>query len=458
LSTTLILILVVAGAYLAAHVAFEWLARRFSIISGAEYLLLGILLGPQVTGLMSPSVVGAFGPFITLALGWIGAVVGAQFYLPGLTRIPGVHFRIAFTEALLSLTLVAAAMAGTMVWLFPVSLLEAAVPAIALAAIATASAPTGIAVIQRKVGRRQPVVQQLEVATAIDALIAITAVGILLSVAYMGPDMDPRTPTATEWAVISIAIGVVGGALFHLFLGHEREIDRLFIALSGAIILASGAAAYLRLSPLFPAMIIGFILVNTSANRAEIKEVLSRVERPLYFVLLIFAGAAWQTGPDSWVAPVLIFLVARTAAKLGGSWLAAAFSRATPALGHGWGRALLGQGGLAIAIGLSYRIGEDRPFSEIVFTAAVVSVLLTDFSSARLARSVLGPFLSRRGRRVAYAQDEPAPEPGSGPGPGPEPGSDAATGAPADGGPGGESVVNRDGEDGTRSDSDRGSR
>lgn len=403
MSTTIILILVVAGAYMAAHVAFEWLARRFSIISGAEYLLLGILIGPQVTGLMSPDVVGAFGPFITLALGWIGAVVGAQFYLPGLSRIPGVHFRIAFTEAILSLAIVAGAMMGVMLWLFPLSLMEAAVPAVAMAAIATASAPTGIAVIQRKLGRRQPVVQQLEVATAIDALMAITTVGILLSIAYIGPAMDPRTPTATEWAVISIAIGVVGGALFHLFLGHELEIDRLFIALAGAIILASGAAAYLRLSPLFPAMIIGFILVNTSANRDEIKDVLSRVERPLYFVLLIFAGAAWQTGSHSWLLPVLAFLVARTFAKMAGSWLAGAIAGATPALGRGWGRGLLGQGGLAIAIGLSYRIEDDRPFSGIVFTAAVISVLLTDFSSARLARSALAPVLGRGWRDTADA-------------------------------------------------------
>lgn len=398
MSTTLILILVVAGAYLAAHVAFEWLARRFSIISGAEYLLLGILLGPQVAGLMSPNVVGAFGPFITLALGWIGALVGAQFYLPGLSRIPALHFLVAFTEAVLSFVVVAGAMVGVMIWWFPLTLTEAAIPAVAMAAIATASAPTGIAVIQRKIGRSKPVVRQLEVATAIDALIAILAVGLLLSIAYVGPALDPRTPTATEWAVISVGIGIVGGALFLLFLGGEREIDRLFIALSGAIILASGAAAHLRLSPMLPAMLIGFILVNTSANRAEIKEVLGRVERPLYFVLLIFAGAAWAPGGNSWIVPILLFLIARIIAKVGGGWLAAAVYGATPLLGRGWGQALLGQGGLAIAIGLSYQIGNDRPFADLVFTAAIVSVLLTDLSAARFARSAIAPFLGRKSR------------------------------------------------------------
>lgn len=400
MSGTLILILVVAGAYLAAHVAFEWLARRFSIISGAEYLLLGILLGPEFSGLISPSVMGGFGPFITLALGWIGAVVGAQFYLPGLIRIPGGYFRVALGEAILSFLVVAGAMIAGMGWLFGIPIDQAAIPATAMGAIATASAPTGIAVIRRKLGGDRPVVRQVEVATAIDAVVAITAVGMLLSIHYVGPAMTPRSPTATEWAVISIAIGLVGGALFHLFLGGEKEIDRLFIALSGAIILASGAAAYLRLSPLFPAMLIGFILVNTSANRAEIKEVLARVERPLYFVLLIFAGAAWTTGGEAWLLPVLLFLIARVAAKMGGGWIVAAISPSGLALGPGWGRALLGQGGLAIAIGLSYHIGDDRPYSAIVFSTAIISVLLTDFSSVLLARSVLRPFGARRRSRA----------------------------------------------------------
>lgn len=391
MSTTLVLMLVIAAAYLAAHVAFEWLARRYAIISGAEYLLLGILLGPEISGLISVNVVGEFAPFITLALGWIGAVVGAQFDLPAITRMAGVEFRVAFIEAGVALIAVAAAMAATLAWLFPITIAEAAVPAMAMGAVATASAPSGIAIVQRKLGRTGPLTRQLAVATAIDALVAITAFGLLLSVAHPGPAGETRGPTATEWAVISVAIGVVGGALFHLFLGGEKKIDRLFIALAGAIILASGAAAHLRLSPLFPAMLIGMILVNTSANRAEIRQVLGRVERPLYFVLLIFAGAAWQAGDGRVVLPVLLFILARFAVKVGAAWLAAALSGTASELGPGWGRALLGQGGLAVAIGLSYRIGGDRLFSDIVFTAAILSVLLTDLNSARLARSVIRP-------------------------------------------------------------------
>lgn len=408
MSPTLIVVLVVIGAYLAAHIAFEWLARRYMVVSGAEYLLLGILLGPEVTGLISPRTVGGFAPLMTLALGWIGAVIGAQFFIPALVRIGGVPFRVAFAEAVLSLVLVSAVMGSALLWLFPLTPADAVLPAVALGAIATASAPSGIALVSQSLGRRGRVVQQLEVATAVDAAVAIGAFGLLLSIIHVVPDVVPRAPTATEWAVISVGIGVVGGTLFHLFLWGERQIDRLFIALAGAIILASGAAAYLALSPLLPTMLVGAILVNTSGNREEIKEVLGRVERPLYFVLLIFAGAAWQPELSGWVLPVLLFLVVRSLAKLVAAWVAALAGGALADLGPGWGRALLGQGGLALAIALNYRLLDDAIHANIVFTAGLLSVLLTDLFSARAAGAVLLPRVRRSpstGPRKAPAPD-----------------------------------------------------
>ena len=60
-----------------------------------------------------------------------------------------------------------------------------------------------------------------------------------------------------------------------------------------------------------------------------------------------------------------------------------------PALGLHWGRGLLGQGGLALAVALSYLYQEDVPLANLVFTAAVASVLLTDVLSARFVRSLV---------------------------------------------------------------------
>lgn len=409
LSPSLILILAVALAYLAAHVAFDWLAKRFLLVSGAEYLLLGILLGPHVSGVLSAHTMAGFAPFITLALGWIGAIVGTQFYLAALVRIPGLAYRLAFTEALATAFAVAGLEALLISWLWqrPVSL--AVVPAVALGAIAAVSAPAGIEVVARRIGgRREPILRQLQVATAIDALVGIVTMGILFCIFHPATQNTTRPITPTEWAVITIGIGVVGGALFHLFLGGETNPDRLFISLAGAIILASGAAAYLHLSPVLTSMIVGATLINTSRSREAITATLARSEQPFYFVLLVFAGASWQPSMSAWWWEVVVlFLAARVAAKIGSARLGARLNGAIPTLGLDWGRALVGQGGLALALALDYTRFDGALLPNMVFTAAIASVLATDVASARLLHGVMSrllPGLVARGEAAVAAE------------------------------------------------------
>lgn len=397
MSAPFLLVLIVAGAYLAAHWAFERLGDRFLLVSGAEYLLLGILLGPQVSGLLQASMLDGFAPFMTLALGWMGAVAGSHFYLPLLVRTRNVLYSVAFAEAILTFVVVAGLMTAGLAWLYELPLEDTVPPAVTLAAIATAASPAGVALLTRRRVRRGIVVRQIEVATDVDGFVAIIAFSLLLCIMHAAPRSDFRAPTPTEWAVISVAIGAVGGVLFHLFVGGERNVDRLFISIAGAVILASGAAAYLRLSPLLPAMLIGALLVNTTRNRDEILQALTRVERPFYFVLLIFAGAAWDPGLTGWwLIPAVVFIVVRTFAKLSSARVAARLNGLLPVLGPHWGRALLGQGGLAIAIALNYHLFHDGLLlPDVVFTAAVASVLVTDLSSARLVQSVVRRYTRR---------------------------------------------------------------
>lgn len=409
MSAGLILVLAVAVAYLAAHVAFDWLARRLLLVSGAEYLILGILLGPNVSGVLSADTLAGFAPLTTLALGWIGAIVGTQFYLPGLVRISGVMYRLAFGEALGTLAFVGGLLFLLFWYAFGLAWQTALVPAVALGAIAAVSAPTGIEVVARRFMQRGTVVRQLQVATAIDALVGIATLGLLLSIFHPGNLAPGYRITPTEWVVITLGIGVTGGALFHLFLGDDATVDRLFISLGGAIILISGAASYLNLSPLLAALIFGATLTNTSRHREMIAKTLTNAERPFYFVLLIFAGASWTPSLRAWAVPVALFLVARLLGKIWSARTGAWVTGQTSVLGKDWGLALIGQGGLALALAVDYVAIESAPLGNIVFTAAIASVLLTDVMSARLVQSVLAPLLgARRVTAERQAVTEPA--------------------------------------------------
>ena len=136
-------------------------------------------------------------------------------------------------------------------------------------------------------------------------------------------------------------------------------------------------------------MLIGAILANTARNRHEIGVVLHRVQRPLYLVLLIFAGAAWRVPGSGWLIPLVAFVAVRLVAKLGGARLATRLSGMSGVLGRDWGLALAGQGSLAAALALNYRIFDDSDLSNVVFTIALVSVLATDLLSARVVRAVV---------------------------------------------------------------------
>lgn len=388
MNESLLLVLLAAGSYLAGRIAFDWIGRKFFIVSGAEYLLLGILLGPSGAGLLSESTMESFSPIISLGLGWVGARFGAQLVLPALVRTPAVYYRTALAESLLTFVGVGGTMTLLLLWLADLEVGSALIPGAALGAIATTSAQAGVALLANRAQRRGFVVRQLEVSAGMNAMIAILALGLLLAIVHPKPIGLPRALTPTEWAVITVMIGVVGGSLFHLFLGEERNVDRMFIGLAGAVFIVSGAAIYLRLSPILSGLCFGVVLANSTRARAEVTAALDRIDRPLYFALLIFGGATWEPTQE-WVLPALFFLVLRTMWKIGAARLASRWNGTLAELGPNWGRALIGQGGLAVALGLNYVFQEVPEKQNLVFSAAVLSVLLTDLLSARFARGLL---------------------------------------------------------------------
>lgn len=413
MSASLVLILVVATAYLATHLLYEWLAKRLLIVSGAEYLVLGILLGPQVTGVIPMEAAESFGPIVVLGTGWIGLTVGMQFYLPRLVRTAGITFRLAMIESLVTLGVVT----GVLWWALPelglTSQFWAIVPALALGAIAVSSTPAGLDIALRDRKRREPVVSQLETSLGVNAFVAIMTTGILFAWVHRAPTSAMRPPTPTEWAVITVGIGVLGGTLFHLFLGEERQVDRLVVSLAGAVILASGTAAYLNVSPVLATLVIGIVLVNTSRGRTELQSVLAGAERPFYYVLLLLAGLSWRPSTSATVfAVIALFLVSRTASKVYATRAATQWNDATPTLGRDWGKGLIGQGRLTVALALDYARRPELPIGDVVFTAALASVLLTEFAAARLVRAAVQPIvepLRDLAQRLPWVDADPRP-------------------------------------------------
>jgi Kef-type K+ transport system membrane component KefB len=398
--TILQLLAILAVGYLSAHFLIGRLQTRFFFTSGVEYILLGLLVGPQATGVMTGDVVAQLGPGMSLALGSIGMIAGLQIRFRDLFEIGGEFWRVAFAEFFSTFILVGGAF-GALFWYVAArnmtgaeKVVAVAAGACVLAATAAVSTETGARVVSEKYGRGGRNTQLLIFASRFDTVIGIILFGLIFCLFHTGETSGIRPLTRTEWVAVSLGFGVLLGVLFHLFLGGERNTEKLLLALIGIVIFSSGAAYYLHLSPLFINLVLGVMLANTSRARSELLEVLMSIEKPLYVLLLVFAGAAWQValGGGRWMTVAgcaVLYLVLHTAAKWGGARLAVGESDHPQPISPRIGRGMLGQGGVAVAMAVNYQQVYHSELTGVVVTCVLVSVLVNEFLSPALIRDVL---------------------------------------------------------------------
>jgi len=394
--TTLAALAVVAVGYILAYVLFDRLRDRYGYVGGAEYVLSGVLLGPRVTGLLGAGQVQDLTPIVSLAVGWLGMLLGTYFRLPTLALLPPEHLATAFAEALATFGAALAALLVLFRFVAGYGWPPAVLQAVTLAAIATLSSPAAVDALVDRARIRSPILPVLQLTARIDALVAVVAFGLVLAVLHQG-EVAPgvRPPTATEWAVINLAVGIASGVLFHLFLGPRGEGDdaqgssRLFVALAGAIVVASGASYYLNLSPIYTNLVLGFILANSGSSHRDVARLLLATERPVYLALLLFAGAAWSPGTADLLFIAPLFVLVRLAARFFGGRVAGRHVAPLGLRAPGLGRGLLAQGGLAVAIAVNYSQVHPDLNPRLVLTAALLSILLFEIVASREASALL---------------------------------------------------------------------
>ncbi len=394
--TIIQLIAILVIGYLSAHFLIGKLQSKFFFTSGVEYIILGVLVGPHVTNIMTPQVVNQLSPVMSLSLGSLGLLYGLQFRFRAMAQVETDAFRLTLFEVCATFLSVSGAfvlffwyyLAGQGEW-------RAVLPAaLALGATAAVSAPTAIRVVKRHYNAQGKISERLGFAISLNQLLGITLFGLIFCFFHIGETSGIRPLTTTEWAAVNIGFGVVLGILFYLFLGKEESEGLLMVALLGIVVFASGAAYYLNLSPIFINLVLGIMLANTSSIRHRLLEVLHAVEKPFYVVILIFAGAAWNWPAllERW--PLLagcagLYFVLRYWGKSFGGFAAYTTAENPEQLPRRIGLGLLSQGAVAVAMMVNFRQVYKNEFTDIVVTCVLVSVILYEFLSPRLAKNIL---------------------------------------------------------------------
>jgi Kef-type K+ transport system membrane component KefB len=389
-------------AYLAGQPRIQHLERRLNIAhlatAGLPFVLLGFLASQPAVGILTSSVLREIGPFLPLGLGWIGFTIGSRFDARSLDKLPrGTGPAVLVTTALpaaIILGICGLLLVGTRGPLATAGAPGALRDALLLAtagAMAARSAPHFLQAFSPGGAVSERLLRLIE----LEQLAGVF--GLMMVSAYYRPQgvMVAWQLPGTAWLFITLGIGTTMGIVVFATLARINKGPQFTAALLGAIAFTAGMASFLRLSPVSVCFIAGAIVINLGGQWKErVCEVLERLERPVYFVFLVFAGAVWR--PGEWQGWLLMafFISSRFVSK----WLSAEL------LGKWWIRDLAGgerrvlaaapMGALSIAIVVSAQDLYSGPTVGWIVTAVIGGAIVMELVLQLAARRLGGDLIA----------------------------------------------------------------
>lgn len=395
-SLTIITVLVVALVALAGgRFLLRTRAGRpqgFVPYSMAFYLVLGLAVGGEGLGLLDGKLLRNLEPVQEMALGWIGLLFGLQLGYRPLSRFPALFHRTVLFESTFTMALTGAALWFVLKGAGGGSGSGHREALLALAVLSGVSSPTATALAALAGGRaRHRLARLAHYVTSLDPLAPLLV--FTLGAGYFHP-LGGGVPAALHWPAASLLLGLALGLLFNSFARHrheERELTMLIIAFT---VFAGGVATYLHLSSLFICVVMGTVLANLLPASEKIFRVLSSREKPILVLLLVLTGASWRIEEVEQLSLIWIllgvYLAARTAGKLGAMALVRLTARDDLERGAALGGlALLGQGGMSLALIANYQLLFGGPYAATAVTVGILALAAGELYSARAARAAL---------------------------------------------------------------------
>jgi hypothetical protein len=319
------------------------------------FLPLGFVLGPQVTGVITPAVFPVLDAVVTIGLAILGVLAGI-----GLGRqapLSPRFFGAASLESGITIGAVALASAYFISATAMPSLHPIAAVALALGLCASASSATSADPDSEEAAGVATQVADLD-----DALPMIIAIALVPLAAQSGNRaiVDVLAPP-----LLGLAIGAIGWLLFDR---AESGAERVVFVI-GTLALLGGAASHLKVSSLPVGLIAGLIwaVAPGRIDRIVIDD-LRKVQHPLLVLLLVTAGAL--TIPSTAVVWLLTpYLLFRVVGKVIGAWTTARFVDAPAADLAAY---LMPPGVLAVAFALNFRQILPSPAGDTVLSAVSI--------------------------------------------------------------------------------------
>ncbi len=362
------------------------LLKNIRLPAVTTFLVVGIILGPQLFNLIDDRIFMASDFFSNVVLGVIAFGIGENFRLESLRKgmKQVIYISLAasiVTSILVSIGLIIYFIITRLPWY----------PAIILGAAAAATAPAAVVLIIREYRSRGVMTDLMLKVVAVDDAwgLILAAIGIAVARA-LSLHVFQRT-------VIFLAIGEIFGAfIIGAMIGYSlswlkrfvRTQEEFMLQIGGMILINVGICMTLQLSVLLSSMMMGIVLINKDRSNFVFFETIRTADSPLYLMFFVLAGAHidFSIIPQIGIAG-LIYLVGRIIGKIAGARFGAHLSQAPENVRNWFGLGLMPQAGVALGIGLVAKSifpqYGDMIFSIIAATSVIFEIagpLLTKMS------------------------------------------------------------------------------
>jgi len=355
----------------------QWASPKVGLPKVVGYLFVGLLIGPEVLGVIPEHFVEGSHVMIELALSLIAVLVGANLKYQRVKGLGKQILTITLFEGLFAFLAV-----STGFYLF-FGLGDGSTEfAILLGGLAAATAPAATIAITRELGAKGKFTTTLLGVVALDdalALILFTFAVMLGGVFISGGELSFGYLWEAVWVLLlSTLAGGVGAV-----------VSMETISTLGMVFIVYALSGLWGLEPLFSALVMGVVMTNLSDDFDLVEEEIDNHLEEIIFMLFFILSAMHLDLDAVMTMPlvVIFYVLFRLIGKVCGVWVGAGLSGADKEVKKYLGIGLMPQAG--VAIGLALSLQNEPAFASIAPTLLHVIIATT------VIHEFLGPIVTR---------------------------------------------------------------
>ena len=382
--------LLVLAVVLVFGVGFGTVAKRMGLPSITGQILAGVLIGQAGLQFFDHEAYAGLHPLTAFALGLMAVTIGAHL---NIRRLRNAGKRLGYL-ILLEATFLPLLVFGGLLLLPDMSWSAA----LLFAALAIDSAPATIVAVVKESRAKGVFVKTLIAAVAFNnmACILFFELGKTVVQSQLGGATESVADILlgpAQQLVNAALLGGLGAGAMTLAINFVSGREKIATAAIAILLLTSGLASALDISPVLACLMLGLIQTNVTGARDKILDTaFADFEPAILAIFFTLAGAelSFEHIVEVGVIAALIFSLRIVGKLLAANW-AMGWAGATDKVRQNLGMALIPQAG--VAVGLVVLLQEDPEFTE--HAGELLSLLVAVVVTVVTCNELVGPILTR---------------------------------------------------------------